>query len=100
MDVIPVTAVPSQTLAITLDRQPAQIALRQNGDNMYLDLKVDDTYVVRARICRDRQLLLVDVRYRGFRGELMFIDQQGVQQPNYTGLGDRFQLVYLSESDL
>lgn len=96
---IPLQAVPNQTLAITLDRQPAQIALRQNGNNLYLDLILNSSYVVRTRICRDRQRLLLDAQYRGFVGDFVFIDTQGTDNPTFRGLGgvgSRYQLIYLA----
>jgi hypothetical protein len=36
----------------------------------------------------------------GFIGDLIFIDTQGTSDPNYTGLGSRFLLAYLSPTDL
>lgn len=95
MIIVPLQAVPNQTLAITLARQAAQIAVRQNGDNVYFDLKLGDEYIVRTRICRDRQRLLLDVRYRGFVGDFSFVDTQGTDDPDFAGLGSRWLLVYL-----
>lgn len=92
---VPLQPVPNQTLAVTLARQPCQVALRQNGANLYFDLQVNGAYVVRTRICRDRQRLLLDAAYRGFAGDFAFIDTQGVDNPQFAGLGDRYQLVYL-----
>lgn len=100
MRTIPITAVPSQTLSVILDRQPAQIMLRQNGASLYLDLRLDGTPIVLTRICRDRQLILTDAQYRGFRGQLMFVDLQGTSDPVYTGLGTRFVLVYLAAGEV
>lgn len=102
MMIIPLQAVPNQTLAVTLALQNVQIALRQNGANIYLDLLVNSAYVVRTRICRDRQRLLLDAQYRGFIGELSFIDTQGLSDPIYTGLGAegaRFLLLYLEAGE-
>jgi hypothetical protein len=102
MQVVPVAATPSQTLAIVLDNQASQLSLRQNGNSLYLSLQLDGVDIVLTRICRDRQLLLLDARYKGYQGDFMFLDLQGVTDPVYTGLGDagRYVLVYLSESEL
>lgn len=97
---IPLAAVPSQTLAVVLDGQAAQIELRQNGGNIYFSLSLDDAPIVSTRICRNEQLLLIDARYRGFRGDFMFKDMQGDLDPVYTGLAGRFVLVFLTESEL
>lgn len=92
---IPLQVAPNQTLAVTLARQVVQIALRQNGINLYFDLLLNNEYVVRARICRDRQRLLLDAQYRGFAGDFAFVDTQGIDDPNFGGLGARFQFLYL-----
>lgn len=96
---VPLTAVPSQTLAITLAQQSAQIAVRQIGGNLYFDLQLNTGYIVRTRICRDRQRLLVDAGYRGFVGDFFFQDTQGTDDPQYTGLGSRWVLLYLEAGE-
>jgi hypothetical protein len=99
---IPLQPVPNQTLAVTLARQSAQIALRQNGNNIYFDLLLNNEYIVRTRICRDRQRLLLDAGYQGFVGDFVFIDTQGANNPEYRGLGgvgSRYQLIYLAAGE-
>lgn len=99
MQLIPLQAVPSQTLAVTLARQPAQIAVRQNGDALYFDLLVGDKAIIRSRICLDRARLLLGTAYRGFVGDFAFVDLQGRSNPNFTGLGSRYQLYYLGAGE-
>lgn len=99
MILIPIQAVPNQTLAVTLARQSAQIALRQNGDSLYFDLISNRVSIVRTRICRDRQRLLLDVKYRGFIGDFAFVDTRGGLDPQYFGLGSRFVLYYLGAGE-
>lgn len=96
---IPLQPVPNQTLAVTLARQPAQIAVRQNGSSLYIDVSVNRNSVVRGRICRDRQRLLLDAGYRGFAGELAFVDTQGKDDPQWQGLGSRWVLFYLGSDE-
>lgn len=101
MILVPLAAIANQTLAIVLAGQPCQIALRQNGANMYFDLSVnDDEAIVATRICRNKQLLLLNVQYRGFVGDFLFVDTQGDTQPEYTGLNSRYFLYYVEESDM
>lgn len=95
MLVVPLEAVPSQTVNVTLAGQVAQITVRTIGTKLYFSLDG----IVTNRICRDRQRLLVDAQYQGFAGEFEFRDTQGVDDPVYTGLGARFQLVYLDASE-
>lgn len=96
---IPLQPVPIQTLAVTLARQPVQIALRQNGDSIYFDLINNGSYVVRTRVCRDRQRLLLDAAYHGFAGDFAFVDTQGTDDPQFAGLGSRYLLAYLAEGE-
>lgn len=96
---IPLQASPIQTLAVTLARQSAQLALRQNGGSLYLDLILNGVSIVRTRICRDRQRLLLDAKYRGFVGDFAFVDTRGELDPQYYGLGTRFVLYYLEASE-
>lgn len=97
---VPLSAVPSQTLAIVLAGQACEIALRQNGDNMYFDLTVNRVNIVRSRIVRNKQLLLLDMKYRGFVGDFIFNDSQGDTQPVFTGLAGRYTLYYVAPGDL
>lgn len=99
MLLIPLQATANQTLAITLARQSVNIACRQNGDHLYFDLQLSSSYIVRTCICRDRQRLLADAAYRGFVGDFLFVDTQGTDDPVYTGLGSRFQLIYLAAGE-
>lgn len=97
---IPLDPVPTQTLAGVLGGQACEIALRQNGQNIYFDLTVNGEAIVLSRIVRNIQRLLIDARYRRFVGDFLFVDTQGDTQPTYTGLGARYQLYYLEAADL
>lgn len=95
MVIVPLDAVPSQTVNITLANQAAKITVRTIGTKLYFSLDG----VVTNRICRDRQRLLVDAQYQGFEGEFAFVDTQGATDPSYLGLGARYQLVYLNAGE-
>lgn len=90
MVIVPLKAVPSQTEQISLGGQSALITVRTIGKLIYFSL---DGVVVN-RIARDRSRLLVAAEYHGFVGDFAFIDTQGLDDPKYTGLGSRWQLVY------
>jgi hypothetical protein len=97
---VPLFAVPNQTAAIVLNGQSCEIALRQNGANMYFDLRADGVDIILCRIVRNKQLLCIDARYQPFVGDFIFNDSQGDTQPDYSGLGDRYTLYYLEPSEL
>jgi hypothetical protein len=102
MLVIPLAAVPSQTVNVNLrvagttnTRQQARITVRTIGAEMYFSLDG----VALNRIIRDRQRLLVDAGYRGFIGDFAMIYTQGRADPVYSGLGGRYQLVYFDAGE-
>ncbi|EOH6202493.1 hypothetical protein [Citrobacter sp. 50677481] len=43
---------------------------------------------------------MVRYRYLGFSGDLVFLDNAGQLDPSYEGLGGRFVLYYIEESEL
>lgn len=100
MQTVPLSGVPSQTLQIVLAQQNCQIAVYQKGAHIYLDLSVDGTPILNCRQCVDQGRLLLGRQYLGFVGDLMFDDTQGSDDPEYTGLGSRWILVYLEATDL
>lgn len=99
MKTVALQAVPSQTLNVLLGGQNCQISVYQKSTGLYLDLSINNVPVISTAMCRDR-VKLVRQAYRGFAGDLAFADLQGLSDPDYTGLGGRFVLVYLEPLDL
>ncbi len=99
MQIVPLAAVPAPKLTILLGGQNCQIKVYQKTTGVYLNLSVNDAPIVSGVVCRDRVVLVRDA-YLGFIGDLAFFDTQGTSDPKYTGFGARFQLVYLSPSDI
>ena len=95
----PIVDVPAQTFSASLAGQPARITLRTYTTGLYADVYVGADLIVAGVACRDRSLIVRN-SYFGFAGDLMFIDTQGVSDPSSPGLGTRFQLVYIEQSDL
>jgi hypothetical protein len=96
---IPLQPTPSQSLSIVLANQNCQINVYQKSTGMYLDLAVSNAALIDAVICLDR-VRMVREKYLGFIGDLAFVDTQGTSDPVYSGLGARYQLIYLEASDL
>lgn len=93
MKIVPLQPVPAQTLSVLLGDQNCQIRVEQKGDYCYLSLAVNNAPIVNTVICRDR-VALVRYDYLGFSGDLAFVDMAGTSDPQYAGLGSRYQLVY------
>ena len=99
MQQIPLTAVPIQRLAVTLDGQACSVEVRQNGPRMYLSLWLNDQMILGARVCRDRSLMLTGAHYRGFAGDLMWVDNSAFDDPQWWGLAGRWSLIYLTPAE-
>lgn len=102
MQIILLNATPSQTLAILLGGQSCQLNVYQKTTGLFMDVSVTTKtppLIIGGVICQNENRIVRDL-YLGFIGDFIFKDTQGNSDPDYTGLGDRFQLVYLEASDL
>lgn len=98
MKIVPLSPLPSQTFNVVLDSQNCTIKLSQKSTGMFLDLAVGQTPVLTGTLCRNL-VRVVRQSYLDFSGELMFMDTQGYDDPQYEGLGSRWVLMYLDASD-
>lgn len=96
---IPIQDTPAQRLTATLGGQSCQIVLRQRSTGLYCDLSINDTLVVSGVACRHLGLI-VRSKYLGFLGDLAFCDMQGSSDPTTPGLGSRYLLQYVEQSEL
>lgn len=101
MQVVPLQAVPVQTTEIQLDGQGCTINLRQRTDGLYLTLLVNNQLIISEVIAQNQNFIVIS-KYLGFLGDLMFIDNNGTSDPDYTGLGPdgRFTLMYVPVAEL
>lgn len=93
MLVIPIAAVPNQTLSVLLDGQDTRINIYQKTTGLYVDVLLAGVMLVSASIARDRQTI-VRQEYLGFIGDIFFKDLLGGTDPVYPGLGTRYVLGY------
>lgn len=93
---ISIQPVPSQQVSCVLGGQNCQIAIYQKGNNVYVDLNSDGTDMSIAVIGLNAVPLDSCNSYDGFEGNLYFIDTQGSDDPQYTGFGSRWVLIYLT----
>jgi len=98
MVIVPAQPVANQEIRILLDGQECVISLRQKSQGLFFDLLVGDSPLVSSVICRD-VAALVCREYLGFQGNLVFLDMSGSEDPNSTGLGTRWILLYLTASE-
>jgi hypothetical protein len=90
---IPVQPTPNQAFSCVLDDQRAQINLTTTDYGLFADVVYQGVPVSSGRLCEDRTDLNPD-RYRGLPQFLGFVDLQGTSNPEYTGFGTRYLLIY------
>lgn len=96
--VIPLAATPNQTLKAVLGGQYATIRLYTTTVGLFIDVSVDESPIVQGVLCLN-QNRLIRYAYLGFIGDLVFVDTQGSQDPDYSELGSRYHLLYLSPGE-
>lgn len=99
MLIVPLQAIPSQTVLVSLGGQSCQINVYQRRFGLFCDLLVNNVPIITGVICQNLNRIVRDV-YLGFIGDLVFIDNQGLTDPVYTGLGGQYSLAYLEADDL
>ncbi|WP_304673141.1 phage baseplate plug family protein [Neisseria blantyrii] len=90
---IPLKPVPVQKVSATLGGQDVTVSLLPRLGKLYASVSADGRVLIRERVCL-HGMPLVGEAYRGFRGDLYFIDKQGAEDPQWQELGGRFILVY------
>lgn len=95
IQIIPISAVASQSFTIQLNNQNCMINLNQKNTGLFFDLFIDESPIVQSMICLNL-VGLIREEYLGFVGQLAFVDTKGTSDPYYTGLGTQYLLIYQS----
>lgn len=90
---IPLNPQPSQVLSVQLGGQSCRIDVRQRRTGVFVDLYVQDAPIALGMKAIDRKYM-VRAAYTGFIGDLFFVDMQGSSNPQFSGLGSRWQLAW------
>ena len=98
MQVVPLSAVPSQTITVFLGSQGCSLSVYWRRTGLYLDLYVNGLPLIIGVVCQDLNRIIRSA-YLGFTGDLCFCDTQGSDDPQFTGLGTRWVLLYLEPGD-
>lgn len=100
MQIIPLQVTPNQSLDIVLNGQACTINVYQKGTAVYVDLFINDAAIVTGILALN-QVLIVREAYLGFLGDIAFIDMLATNaDPQYTGFGNQFLLVYFLPTEL
>ena len=99
MQEIALQPVPSQKLQVVLNGQQCALSIYVKTQCMFLDLALSGEPVAYAVQCKNL-VSLVPTAYLGFAGWLVFLDTQGDENPQYTGLGTRWVLIFFDADDV
>lgn len=100
MLIVPLQAIPNQTVTVTLNGQVCQIDVYQTVGGLFVDLYVSNTLIIGGVIAETNNRI-VRSTYLGFVGDLAFVENvNGVGDPNYAGLGTTWSLAYLFPDEL
>lgn len=100
---ISITQSKSQRFQVQLENVNCTIKLSQRTSGLFLDLYANGNAVCLGIMCENANRL---VRYdylraqTGFKGELFFTDSNGTSNPEYSELGTRYKLYYLTSAEL
>ena len=93
IQVIPIQAVPNQTLQVPLGSQSTILNIYQFQYGLFCDVIVNSSQIRGGIICQNLNRIVREA-YLGFSGDLVFSDTQGSSDPVYSGLGSRWILLY------
>jgi len=99
MLIVPLQPVPNQTVVVGLGGQVCQISIYQTGRGLFVDLYLGNVLIIGGVIAENLNRIVRSL-YLGFSGDLAFIDNEGSDDPVYTGLGSRFSLAYVTAAEL
>lgn len=99
---IPVRATPNQSFQVLLEGQNCTIRLYSRAiediEHLFMDLAIDQTVIFAGVICQDMERLKLYPIWP-FSGQLVFVDMNGDDEPEWSGLGERWKLLYLTKED-
>lgn len=104
MLLIPLQAIPAQSVNVSLAGQACLLTIRQFDTGLYMTVASNGSTVLNGVFCLNAVKIIRNL-YFGFIGDFAFFDTEpdpvtGPAAPDYTGLAERFLLAYLTPDDL
>ena len=87
IETIPLQQVPNQSVTVVINNSSYDLELNTRLDDLYLSVVKDGKPIVYNRICQNKNMI----------DNFAFIDMDAEENPNFTGLNDRFLLVWTDE---
>lgn len=103
--IVPLQALPSQTLQCQLGGQATTLNVYQQAYGLYVDVLLSGQVVVQGIIALNGNLIIRN-SYFNYSGDFIFLDTQAAPgsgtDPVYTGFGPngRYVLLYLTAADI
>lgn len=98
MQLVPLQSIPNQIVKVVLSGQNVQIFVYAKSQGVFCDVNSNGVDIVTGVLCLDG-VPIVCAQYNGFLGNLFFVDSQGSCDPAYSGLGDRYQLLFMTDAE-
>lgn len=98
MQVVPLIAVPNQVVTVIVAHQICRLNVYQTFYGLFMDVYSNGNLIIAGVICENLNRI-VRSEYLGFAGDFVFYDTISRDDPDYTGLGDQFQLLYIDPTD-
>lgn len=99
MQQIPLQSIPNQIVKVVLENQNVQLFIyAKTGYGLFCDVNCNGVDIVTGVLCLDA-VPIVCAQYNGFLGNLFFTDTQGSSDPTYDGLGTRYQLIFMTDTE-
>lgn len=96
LQIIPVEAVASQSVAFTIGGQRLRLEIAQKAFGIFVNVYANDALVIGGVLARNFTRI-VRSAYLGLAGDFFFYDTQGTSDPYYDQLGTRFLLYYTDQ---
>jgi hypothetical protein len=97
--IVPLQPFPNQQVQVQLGGQAVTVNVFQQAFGLYVDVFVGPNAIIQGVVAKNLNRI-VRSGYLGFSGDFAFWDTQGSDDPVYTGLGSRWQLVWITPTEL
>lgn len=99
---VPIAAVPNQSLNIVLSNQNCTIDLLTRNGHVFMDLFLNNVNVIYGRKLSITPVLSYNYLQSIFLGNFILVNNDGntIQEPDYTLFGITQSLVYYTQADL
>lgn len=89
---IPLLPTPNQVVNTTINDKAIEVSLALRKNNrLYATISINNETIISSRVCLDRTALTPEW-YKNKNMVFTFVDSQGYTDPEYSGLGSRYNL--------